>query len=151
MCSGRNCIHHLNLQTKELSTDHYSDCITSLAFHSDRSRLYAIAREGLASVPWPAPPSSCEKPLKLEYVCKNPVPDELCDARMFNDSAVDSFGRIYMGSKTLRGQPFNEDQLPGRFYKVERRKGTWLSEEVAAIGHMTVPNGADFSPDFKTM
>ena len=70
---------------------------------------------------------------------------------MFNDSACDARGRIFSGSKTLRGQPFNEDQLPGRIYKVEYLGDGWVSEEMTEIGHMTVPNGIAFSPDNRTM
>lgn len=70
---------------------------------------------------------------------------------MYNDSAVDARGRIFAGSKTLRSQPFNEDQLPGRFYMFELKDGKWHTEEVEAIGHMTVPNGVGFSLDHKTM
>lgn len=70
---------------------------------------------------------------------------------MFNDSACDARGRIFSGSKTLRGQPFNEDQLPGRIYKLEYLGDGWVSEEMTEIGHMTVPNGIAFSPDNRTM
>lgn len=71
---------------------------------------------------------------------------------MFNDSAIDQRGRLFAGSKTLRGQPFLEETRPGRFYKVEKAKDGvhWVSEEVEAIGHCVVPNGAGFSPDSKT-
>lgn len=70
---------------------------------------------------------------------------------MFNDSACDAKGRIFAGTKTLRGQPFNEHLLPGRIYKVENVAGQWQSEEVKEIGGMTIPNGIAFSPDNKIM
>lgn len=70
---------------------------------------------------------------------------------MFNDSACDANGRIFAGTKTLRGQPFNEHLLPGRVYKLEKVQGKWQTEEVQEIGSLTIPNGIAFSPDNKTM
>jgi sugar lactone lactonase YvrE len=94
--------------------------------------------------------SSASSPAIIEYMFTNPVPVEVRDARMFNDSACDAKGRIFSGSKTLRGQPFNENQLPGRIYKLENVSGQWKSEELP-MGGMTVPNGIAFSPANDTM
>lgn len=111
----------------------------------------AAAKGGFAYLPIYAGPSSSTNPHTIQYMCDNPVPQDLRDRRMFNDSACDVKGRIYAGSKTLRGEPFNEDQKPGRIYRLERRGENWVSSEVTEAGSMTVPNGIAFSPDNRTM
>lgn len=59
---------------------------------------------------------------------------------MLNDSACDSKGRLIAGVKTRRGDPFNEAQKPGSFWRVEKSDDDgWKAEQVD--DQMTVPNG----------
>ena len=71
---------------------------------------------------------------------------------MFNDSACDPRGRLFAGSKTVRGEPFLESTLPGRVYCCASMEGGQIqTREMTECPNMTVPNGMAFSPDGKTM
>ena len=58
---------------------------------------------------------------------------------MLNDSACDSKGRLITGVKTRRGDPFNEEQKPGSFWRLQKSDDGWQSEQID--DGMTVPNG----------
>ena len=151
--SGANTVFHYHYASKQLTKDYYEDCIGSIVKRKGKSgvrstrrtrqvlnskQFVAIAEKGFGYIEEAAPGSSTENPAKIQYFI-NPVPDMLPSTRMMNDAACDSKGRLIAGVKTRRGDPFNEDQKPGTFWRLEKVAEEWKTEQIDQ--DMTVPNG----------
>ena len=91
---------------------------------------------------------TADKPYALTYFAE-PVPIEIRERQMLNDSACDSRGRLFAGAKTVRSEPFLAGEGPGMLYRLDK-EGERFTTTAVAEG-FSVPNGIGFSPDDKTL